>query len=468
MKNILKRNSQGMLWLETVAFGLILLSMVFVSEFMISTYISLLAIIFYFILLIFRHGDLFVKYFFFVFFVCANIAGCLVIESQELFLSELRVNSGFAGSAPLLIFSRWLFVAILLLCDSGQNSFENRFMLKDDVGNRKNWIVGITVIVLCANILLFLQVAPRPSFVLGLDSFDYATLYGVSGVWQTIANIMSYAVAIPAMAIRLGKKRLGIATIGVYILYLLWTGNKFGNFLNICSVLLLVFADKIFLRGERFMRNAALLCLSSLLALVGFSLLAHSFTSDNDTFEYLFSRTAQQGQLWWKTYERYDGEPHVQEFQNEIDMIGEAVDGARNNIGSKYGIYAVMYATTPSDVVDRKLAAGSTYTEAGYPAMLYYFGKLGPIVFSIIGALVVAVLTKIVLLAIIKDDFVVVLVSMRLLVISHTAINMFIFTGFFDELSLLSYLFLGLMVLMSFGYKGGTKGSLAKSMCAQR
>ena len=62
------------------------------------------------------------------------------------------------------------------------------------------------VILACA-ILLFLQVVLKPSFLLGLNSFDYARSYGVAGLWQTVANVLSYAIVIPAMAIRQGDKK---------------------------------------------------------------------------------------------------------------------------------------------------------------------------------------------------------------------------------------------------------------------
>ena len=183
------------------------------------------------------------------------------------------------------------------------------------------------VILACA-ILLFLQVVLKPSFLLGLNSFDYARSYGVAGLWQTVANVLSYAIVIPAMAIRQGDKKLGTAAVGVYVLYLLWTGNKFGNFLNVICILLLVFYDRIVARGTQFLRKAAVLCLVCILALVGFSLVAFSFTSAKDPADYLFSRTAQQGQLWWKTYDWYGDSSHLEDLEYEWNALAERREGA--------------------------------------------------------------------------------------------------------------------------------------------
>ena len=72
----------------------------------------------------------------------------------------------------------------------------------------------------------------------------------------------------------------------------------------------------------------------------------------------------------------------------------------------------------------------------------YYFGTAGPLVFSCIMGVIVSLLTNGLLCSIASDRLVVAAVCMRLLVISLTALSMFLFIGYFDELSLLSYFFL--------------------------
>lgn len=442
--SFLKRESTGQssLLVETLLVGVVLALSFLLAAYPLASYISLAALCVFFVALIFKRGDFFVKYFAFVFAIGANILGCAIIETQDLALSELDAFSSFAGSLPLLVFSRWVFVVVLLALDNWWGCRnEPEGYLKQKTVKRK-WVTLASQVILVCALLLFLQVLPRPSFLLGLNSFDYARDYGVGALWRTMANVLSYAVIVPAMAIRQGDRKLGAAAVGVYVLYLLWTGNKFGNFLNVACVLFLVFYDRITSRGAQFLRRAAVLCLVCILALVGFSLVAFSFTSAKDPMSYLFSRTAQQGQLWWRTYDLYGDVGHLDELDHEWNAIAEQREGAINNVGYRNGVYGVMYLTAPGYLIDEKLRTGSQYTEGGYAAALYYFGMAGPIVFSCLMGLMVSLLTNGALRSVAADRLVVATVCMRLLVISQTALSMFLFTGYFDELSLLSYVFL--------------------------
>ena len=75
---------------------------------------------------------------------------------------------------------------------------------------------------------------------------------------------------------------------------------------------------------------------------------------------------------------------HPDEFKNEITALFEQKEGAANNVGSRNGIYGIMYATAPQSIIDGKLTTGSQYTEGGYAAAYYYFGPLGAICFSVL------------------------------------------------------------------------------------
>ena len=437
-----KKAEQSSLFVETTITGIVLVASVVMAEYLFASYMALVAVAAFFVVLVLKRGEFFVKYFAFVFAIGANILGCAIIETQEISLPELDTFSAFAGSLPLLILSRWAFAVVLLVCDYRWGKFVSP---KEDpacAGVRRKWVTLVSQVILACAILLFLQVALKPSFLLGLNSFDYARSYGVAGLWQTVANVLSYAIVIPAMAIRQGDKKLGAAAVGVYVLYLLWTGNKFGNFLNVTCILLLVFYDRIVARGAQFLRKAAVLCLVCILALVGFSLVAFSFTSAKDPIDYLFSRTAQQGQLWWKTYDWYGDSSHLEDLEYEWSALVERREGAINNVGQRNGVYGVMYTTAPGNLIDEKLRSGSQYTEGGYAAALYYFSTAGPLVFSCIMGVIVSLLTNGLLCSIASDRLVVAAVCMRLLVISLTALSMFLFIGYFDELSLLPYFFL--------------------------
>lgn len=448
--------------LEIILVGIALFACTLLPEVRFLSIVSVAVFVLYLLYLVLHRGELFVKYLAFIFAICANILGCVISEFGQVPLKELMTTSFFVGSLPLLVFSRWLFIAVIILCDDKWSKGIPVLRSEKRVQKQK-WIVTASVIILVASLGLFLQVVLKPSFVLGLNSFAYSQMYGVSGLWATLANVLSYLIVIPAMAIRQGNKRLGWSSIICYVLFLLWTGNKFGNFLNVTSILLIVFYDQIMNKGSAFIKKMAVTCLAITVLLVGFSLVAYSFTSNNNPVAYLLERTAQQGQLWWRTYDLYSGGLHVSEFENEVAAIVDQKEGAANNIGSSNGVYGVMYATAPASLIDAKLASGSQYTEAGYAAAFYYFGPIGSCVFSVIMGFFVSLLTNGVLRAIRNGRLIDAAVLARLLVIIQTALSMFVFIGFFDTPSVASYIYLIITQLLlhsnsQVGYRVKKKG----------
>ena len=109
--------TRSSLFAETAITGIVLVLSTIMAEYLLASYASLIAVAAFFVALVLKRGEFFVKYFAFVFAIGANILGCAIIETQEISLPELDTFSSFAGSLPLLILSRWVFVVVLLVCD---------------------------------------------------------------------------------------------------------------------------------------------------------------------------------------------------------------------------------------------------------------------------------------------------------------------------------------------------------------
>lgn len=444
--------------LVSFAIGFVLVLCTLASEFVIASALSLIAFFVYCVFILWSKGEMLIKYFAFIFAVVANIAGCVVVEFSELSLAELATVSHFSGSLPLLILSRWVFLVTIFSLDSNIES-DSLKKIGDSLKSRKKWITTLSAVMLVVSTLLFLQVAPIPSFSVRANSFFYAQEYGVTGLWEAISHVISYAMIIPAMAIRQGDKKIGIAAIAVYFLYLFWTGNKFTNFLVAASLILIVFYDVLVSKGRKLLKRVVIWCVVLIAALLAFSLLAYSMTSNNKPLEYFGARLAQQGQLWWGTYSIEPQTMHPDEFKNEITALFEQKEGAANNVGSRNGIYGIMYATAPQNIIDGKLATGSQYTEGGYAAAYYYFGSLGAICFSVLMGLLVAFFTNGLIRAVIRYSPITACVYARFLVISMTSLSMFLFTGFFDTLSILSYAYL---IIVSLVYRRSTSSQVRR------
>lgn len=425
----------------SIAIGSILFICCLLDKEPLMSAISIISFAAYLVFILWNKGELIIKYFAFIFAVIANIAGCAIIEFAEISLPELGTTSYFSGSLPLLVLSRWIFLLIIFGLDIRLSD-----RIQTDAGipfqARKNYVTILSGVLLVVSVLLFLQVAPVPSFVVRANSFFYAQEYGVAGMWEAIAHAMSYAMVIPAMAIRQGNRGIGIAGIAVYFLYLFWTGNKFTNFLVSVALILIVFYDVFAQREQKLLRKAVVWCACLMAAMLIFSLFAYSMTSNNKPIDYFNTRMVQQGQLWWGTYNLQPQSLHAEDFSYEFSALIDQKEGAAQNVGSHNGIYGIMYATAPKATIDAKLATGSQYTEAGYAAAYYYFGPVGAVLFSVIMGLIVAVFTNGLIRAVAHDSPITACVYTRFLVISMTALSMFLFIGFFDFLSILSFAYL--------------------------
>ncbi len=410
-----------------------------------SSIVALGVFVGYMMLIFFRQPSFYLKYLPFLFAPATNIIGCAICEFSTFKLYELEATSGFEGSLPLLAFSRWLFVAILfaLDCHLGVQTkmrpyrADGRSLLKEKI----RFAAETATFALVA--LLFLHVIARPSFLEGLDRFEYNASY-MTGIWSMLDAAVIYLVAFPVLAIRRNQRRaLGIATIALLCLHLFWTGEKFGGFFAIACIFACAFYDRaLSLSFRKTVITGAIMIFVSV-ALVGTALVANSFINkDNSANYYLPQRIAQQGQLWWKTFSQTHGQAHPEEFCSELKAIIDRKSSTKNNIGSDNGIYRIMYYTAPKSKVDRKLESGSRYTEAGYAVMYYYFGALGPVIYSCCMAALVFLIQNALVRALWTMDPLKMVIFPYFSYACRTGINMFVFHRFTSIAAILSYLYL--------------------------
>lgn len=384
-----------------------------------------------------------VKYLYVLFGIAINILGVGECEFFVLPLGELSTTSSFAGSLPLIIFARWIFVVVLEYVDL--RLFPDKQLSINRKETRQlsracNIATIIISVVFCACLI---DVMRYPSAqALGIDRFTWKSTYSSPFMPALITDNLAYAAVIPLMSLRLGKKSFGAISLILLIMYYFWTGSKFGPFLIIACVAALVFYDLIAKLNIAILRRL-IVCVAVVFAiLISFAALVQtSISSTTDPNEYLFARLAQQGQLWWSTYDLCNV-PHPEEFANEIDAaFFDDPTKSDNHVGSSQGLYMIMYLTAPSDIVDAKLSTGSSYTEAGYAAMYYYFGPIGVILFSIILAPIIAFIVSLLLRAIRIGRPFDALILVRLMVMANMLMAS-LHLGLFGKVSIASIVFL--------------------------
>ena len=418
------------------------------SGFAATSFVSLGVFLCFLLYLVLVRPNVLIKYLPFSFAVVANVLGVYVCETASVFLDELAVFSCFHGSLPILAFSRSLFFVVLVALEDRRVDREHELILSNSGSHLSkrgdatvNWATAATLIVLA---VLFSQVAAHPSFMEGLNRFTYATSYGSSGgIYSILSSLIDYIFVFPVLALRYGKKKLGAVGVGFYVLYLIWTGTKFGSLLTVLCVFAFVYYDKFLLMGIDVTRKFTLVLFAAILGLVGFSLILFSFTTTSkDPIEYFNTRIAEQGQLWWAAYPVSAGNIHLDEFGDEVSGTFHGSTKVKENIGANYGIYKMMYLVAPEKQILNHLTVGARYTEGGYANAYYYLGVFGPPIYSCLMAIFVSVIVNALVSALTRKSLIESMLLLRLMSLSRAALGMALFVGFFDKFSLVSYAFL--------------------------
>lgn len=424
---------------------ILLLMCVLFSEFKAFSYISLTVYLFYWMYLYRIDKTYFVKYLAFIFCAVATVVGATIIELlPEVYLKELNCQSHFSGSLPLLIFSYWIFLYVLEIRDY---HYGKLLIIQIDYfsGVRAKKIINLFAAV-CSLLLfvVFLYVSTHtlPSFMYGVDRIDFNRTYAMPWLISKLYINIYLLIVFPLLALIYANRLIGIISIILYCILNFWTGEKFGAFFSLLCILLIVLYNKVLSVNIKVLKRilrfvAVIFCMMVVIAVNIFS-----SSTDLNPYEYFSQRSAQQGQLWWRTYDLYNGETHPSEFQNEIKAFFEGDKSIQNSVGAENGIYKVMYLCAPKSVVSSVLGNGVRYTQADYAVMYYYFGVLGVIVYSILMGIIISSIVNTFILSLQKKDYIKAMIYLRFFVLIRASFSMFTFGSFLSTLSILSYVYL--------------------------
>ena len=431
-------------------FNIVLTIMMFVCTiFSGIKFFSYFAIVFfgvYLICLWLYDKTFFLKYLAFVFTSVGTIAGVVVIELfPSMYLSELRCQSDFVGSLPLLIVGYWIFLLVLEIMDNRYKQSINDMpidLFENEKYQKKiNLIASFALIPLI--MLLCYAISHFPAaFSLNIDRFTYASNFNFPWILSKFKNIAYLFVCMCLLALIYANKGIGVIGVAVYFMYFLWTGEKFGPFWSVLCIMAIVYYNK-FLSIEKSKRRkiikTAMIIFTVLILLAVY---IASNTLNINSYDYFVGRAAQQGQLWWRTYDLYGGNIHPNEFVNEINAFFEGDKPNQECIGAKNGIYKVMYLCAPESVVTNKLFSGSRYTQADYAVVYYYFGFPGVVVYSILMGLIISGIVNSFILSLQNKDYIKAMIYLRFFTMIRASFSMFTCGGFISLLSILSYLYL--------------------------
>ncbi len=430
--------------------GAVILLGVFFNEIPLATVTSFLGLIGLMGAIVYFKTELLVKYMTFFYMVGITSVGIVICELIPTYLVELKTRSGFAGSAPLLFLGYWVFFAMLLLLERAMAKsgidYPDVFPTLSETTARVAMNIGCSL-VLVLYVLMFMKVATKPAFLMGLDRFYYATEVFEGSPLNGLRAVLPTLLIIPAACLSRGSRKLGIITLFLYLLYSVWVGEKFGSFFLVFILVLIAnyHSIRIFLKKNPIKVLGVIA--GCVILLVGYAVAYVTFVSDGPS-NYLMQRTAQQGQLWWKTFQETEGVAHPAEFSKEVDGMLNGPSSIKDNVGSDYGIYKIMYLCAPDDYIDMRLSNGSRFTDAAFPLAYYYFGVPGVVLYGAISGFIACVITNLLIASSANGSVLILLVICRFYNMFRTTFVQMTLSDYVDLASVMSYVLIALSLML--------------------
>lgn len=337
------------------------------------------------------------KFAYMYFSVVGNVLGVYICETSGVYLKELGLFAGYAGSFPLIVAIQMTYLFVLLLLDSDNSEKET---IKSGLPINRDFINLIMNIALGIMLACCVYACANPFYELGVDRFEYANLGPTEGLVSKIESLMVFLLPVASAAFFAGSKVRASLFLLMYALTGYMIGNKFGIFLMILYVFILS-CYPVFKRfGIRRVRRVLGSLILMVVLLVGLVFAHNSILYGNDlskNLTYFNQRIAQQGQLWWKSYDLSVNQSS--DFAEEpVDFITELAPWAFENtepIDGRHGIYKIMKETVADDLLfSNKILGKSTYAYSSQATIYKYFGFSGSVILSALLAVIQVFLTN--------------------------------------------------------------------------
>lgn len=466
MTNNRINNKKTLIVINIVAILIIFLLSLFRNEF--NADLIILFIFIFMMISVFQYKpNVFIKYLFSIFGSVFMLVGLAICNTDNVYLSELATYSKYNGSLPIAILYFILYFAFLLIFDTFFSKKIKYFSRSKETRFNSIYNYFINGIVFVIALVMLLGVIKHPSFLLDIDRFVYETTY--LPTWANkLQTILLYIMPTILFSIIYKNDKLSandikkiILTVLPFIVYGFWTGNKFGLFFNIFILILsplIVYLGKGKLKQDKLddltlndnnemnlKKKTKKILFSSFVVLLLIIVPYYSLRGLK-AGNSLFNRTAQQGQLWWATYEHEKGIGfHTNEISDEITPL---FNNNEDSINKSYGIYKIMQITTPYSLYIDKINTGSRYSAQGLEIAFYYFKYVGLIIHAIIRAFVEALLVNLLIKFVFSRRMLETLIIARIILIAHTVFtqgDLYLFFAYDTIVLLIILIFLELL-----------------------
>lgn len=375
-------------------------------------------------------------YFYILFYLAQNLLGITLIESRVIYLDELAQISFNVGAIYLIAIVHVVFVEILFLKFTNAKTagfFYPRISVKQE-NTKKLCMQMIIVVQLIITCIAIVRIIRYPALLLGIDRFIYNKQY-LPGLWGSISVILTLFIPIDAMYFKKYKSKLPVLAMISYYIYLLWIGTKFGMFLISSYWIIVPYAYS--LKRRQFIKviKYFVMLLVLLLGLVTLQgKLIYNRTA-HESADYLWRRTAQQGQMWWAIYKDYKGQKHYGELKDEERTFFTDQEPK----DKEFGIYKMMKKVMPASTFYNKVYVGNTrYAFSTQASIYYYFGFFGLLSWTIITAIAYSTVFKYYIRAFLNEQFISVIVLTRLFLTMNNVLIQSDFNKLFSWQTLVS------------------------------
>lgn len=348
---------------------------------------ALLSYVAYICYLVIKKPLFVVKYFYIVFMISTNVFGVYAIETASFYLPELGLTSHYAGSFPLIVAYHFFFLVGLCIFDRTNSRRGETVRLPK---GKEKWVNAFLVFSIVL-LILFVSIAlTNPFFDNGADRFSYAQGTLLQRALGTFSGYAVYLVPLAVLGFQIGFKAKALGVIGLCALLGFLTGNKFGIFLLLAYTFVLGLYPLI----KKMSRNRLMQSVFGICALVIIFLsitfmhnaLNYGYSLDKN-LEYLNQRLAQQGELWWRTYDLENAATSKDHFDEIDDELAAWFNTDADPSSGSYGIYKTMLIDIPyPSMFYEKIETGSRYAYSTPSSIYYYFGPIGMMVFAVVVA----------------------------------------------------------------------------------
>lgn len=386
------KQSDGMI----LIFGVFLFINILLSDIKIFSVLSIIILIMYWIYIasVLKKKILF-KYIYITVNMSVFIVTLMTLEFKRIWLGELQEYSYFTGSICTLCFYLWLLYTLIQLVDKfwEQNTKAGYIKLRISNTMSGNWIIEhMPIIIFCINGILFLSVINKPFFIVGAEVRQLYSAKYMSHFINIIKILPSICIGVLLIP-QIRKYENNIITLKhlmlrillpyiPYVLFLVWTGSKFGEFWDLFCLILIPIICIVNFKNLN-IKNLTKTILILIIAMSTFLLLYYHFLGKDlsQSIMTIISRLVCESELWWKTfgYVKLHG-TNFHEFQMGLTYLANSfsTEGASKD----FGVYHLMNLFADSSVLAYYKTLYIRFTSAGFELPYLYFGVFGLIIIS--------------------------------------------------------------------------------------